>query len=250
MKILNTATILILSVMLLGTVCDHGGKGKSVTMKLDTSDGIWLNSVPYDTYWDYDKNLTENAESDFKEIGILLGTLASKYNWAIPEKRKTIISDLKAQYPEVLGKVVNNYTQIIKNGELKNPIHTYWNFQNLYLKISNVRKNRDYKLTISAKNNNLLGPLPTGYDNFEIQILNVSDVNNTIELGTINIDAIEADADGYESGSLIIPLAKGDTLLNIVWLNDAQSENNDGDGDSAVGDANLQIMRIKLKKQK
>ncbi|MFC1670275.1 hypothetical protein ACFL20_07760 [Spirochaetota bacterium] len=249
MKKLHILCTIIIAFSLCGYKCNGGHKKILLqniinplpfTMELDTSDGIWFNTDAYHTYWDYDKNLTENAEGDFKEIGELLVALLPVSVFPNPEARKDVILSHKNANPDIFDEVINNYKSDISDSFPKT-IHTYWNFQNLYLNIKDNTEEGNYTLTISAKNNNVLGPLPEGYDKFIVKVFNISDSENHVELGSIEIDAVEAYDEGYASGTLEIFLPIGNTALNFIWQNDEQSND-----DSEQGDANLQIMNIEI----
>ncbi|GIX43251.1 MAG: hypothetical protein KatS3mg129_2984 [Leptospiraceae bacterium] len=112
-------------------------------------------------------------------------------------------------------------------------IHTYWANQKLLVKVDNNCEGGKYKLVVVAKN---LGKLPEWYHYFNVKVFNEKTGEN---LGTMLIRASDK---SYHRGRLIITLPEGESILNILWTNDAYKE--------GEYDANIQIKRIKIKKIK
>lgn len=117
-------------------------------------------------------------------------------------------------------------------GRIQKGIHTYWANQNLYFKVLDNCKAGWYKLIVIAKNYGD-SPLPDFYKNFNVSVRNEDSGEN---LGGIHVGASDA---MYNRGRMLVRLEEGDTLLNLLWTNDAYR----------IGeyDANIQIRRVILK---
>lgn len=109
-------------------------------------------------------------------------------------------------------------------------IHAYNANQKLLLTVNNHCAAGPVRIKVMARN--VHGPLPGGYEYFEMQIQD----NQTGEaLGTLFVPASD---EGYRVAFATVNLAAGSNVLNLLWLND-----NGADGTS---DTNLHIKKIQV----
>lgn len=169
------------------------------------------------------EELAEVEESDSEE--------ENKEEIPSPGKCKINVTEIDTSQ----GKWFNTQESLLPHPKDKNKtikakgIHTYWAYQKLLVKVKNNCEGGKYRLTIIAKN---IGKLPEWYHYFNVKVLNEKTGEN---LGTILIRASDT---RYHRGSLIVTLPKGESVLNLLWTNDAYEPD--------VYDANIQIKRIKI----
>lgn len=106
-------------------------------------------------------------------------------------------------------------------------VYTYWENQTISFFFPNLESGK-YEIEITAKNN---GIVPPKYKEFEV-LVDADGVSGTAK--------INADADKYNKGGVVLDLTGGDTSVSLTWLNDMYKE--------GVYDANIQIKKLKLKK--
>ncbi|MBL8022593.1 MAG: hypothetical protein JNM27_23140 [Leptospirales bacterium] len=108
-------------------------------------------------------------------------------------------------------------------------IHSFWDYEKLYVRVRGNCKPGWYNLKITAMNHG--GPLPAWYKAFYVSVRNERDEKN---YGL----SIPASGEAYSSATVPVWIDSGDSDLQVKWTNDAYLTD--------VYDANLQIKSITL----
>lgn len=184
--------------------------------------GIWRNHSTQLPMYDFEKTRCTTNGNDSEE-GSGSGTEpvckaargkldVSQGNWYVTPKEEMI-------HPTKANK------KILISG-----IHTFWENQKLIYKIRGNCKSGEYFLNLTAKN--IYGPLPADFKSFQVQVRNNRDGK------VYNLEIAASDIQ-YNSSKLKIFIDKGDSDLEIYWLNDAYQKDQ--------FDVNIQIKSLSLK---
>lgn len=111
----------------------------------------------------------------------------------------------------------------------KQTARTYWKNQIIGYCFNDLKPGV-YEIKVRAKNYGSTG-LPPGYDEFNVSV--AAD-------GVSDKMAIDASDEKYKTGSALLDLRGGDTIINLMWTNDKWKK--------GVYDANIMYRKIQLKR--
>ena len=207
-------------------------------IELDVSKGKWKEVIkqPLETLsLEFYKDSKNKIKEYNKEIKILRDEIKKiKNNDNLSKDEiKTEIKDINLLI-KAKRDLIKDVRSKIGYSRIQSGVFTNFANQPLYLNVNNVTKTGWYRLRLYGKNVN--GKLPDFYKMFNISVINETTGKNQ---GGIFLKASE---DVYNTASMLVYIEEGDSVLNLLWTNDAYKKNE--------YDTNLQIKKVSLKYSK